>query len=531
MIRIARFAVVASTIAHCASVAMGQDFIDRANALYADIRPEMRSDLVILPVLGKMAEPPRGVETVEKAALQPASESPIWREALAWAQAQAQRDALVALARVTEETDYRFAMAFGLPYGVEALVGGSDAGIEIVSADMYVDLDVGGTPLLAGADFRYFEGIRRLMCLVQVEATRLASEDDPRGALELLARGLFFSRQIADRQFAEEMTLGVRLMLAHLNRIRDVVYRDLRGERHLADEQDFLVEFIDRIAETNRAGEPGYLGVERLRFPVGNAMAAEQLARHVLTDTGANESTFVRTMSSLTSGNHPLMLFSQTPRWESASEDFQLPLGAALRVVTRIQSDFESRWNLRDPHDAIMTQRFFIDTFQGPNGEGSGDPIVATMVPLRPLLGLWQQVRLEAIGTRHALALAGYEYAFNQIAPTASSIRPRWIVDIEPDPLNSEYLRSNPSLQYVVPGRQTPRETHTVNIVLEGESNFSKRFRGDEFLLFSVGGDSQSNVAVEVQNTPENVPGADYLIWPPILSLLRENLQANGQLR
>lgn len=523
----ARAALVSGIL--LAPIAAAQDFIEMANALYADIRPESRSDLVILPVLGRMAEPPRGVETVDKAALQPVSDSPIWREAAAWAQAQPQRDALDALARVTEETDYRFAMAFGLPYGVESLVGGSDAGIDIVAADLHIDLDVGGTPLLAGADFRYFEGLRRLICLVQVEATRLASEGDPKAALDLLAQGLFFSRQIADRQFAEEMTLGVRLMSTHLHRIRDIVYVDLRGERHLADEQDFLVEFIDRIAEKNRAGEPGYLGVERLRFPQGNALAAEQLAHHVLTNSGVNESTFVRTMSSMTAGNHPLMLFSQTPRWEQTGEDFPVLLGTATRWVEQIQSDLESRWNLRDPHDPIMTQRLTIDGYLAAFGQDA--PILQSMAPLRPLLGHWQRVRLEAIGTRHALALAGYEYAFNQIAPTASSVRPRWIVEIEPDPLNSQYLRSNPSLQYIIPGRQTPEPTHTVNIVIEGEANFSKRFRDDEFLLFSVGGDSQSNVAVEVQNTPENIPGADYLIWPPVLSLMRENLQTIGQLR
>ena len=147
------------------------------------------------------------------------------------------------------------------------------------------------------------------------------------------------------------------------------------------------------------------------------------------------------------------------------------------------------------------------------------------------MLDLWQQVRLEAMGTRHALSLAAYEYTFNQLAPTGSAVRPRWLAEIEPDPLNPEYLHSNPPLYYVIPGRQIPRSTHTINVVVPGISNFRKRFGGAEFLLYSVGGDGANNVAIEVQNTVEDVPGADYLIWPPLLSLVREDLMNLGQLQ
>ncbi len=526
-----RIATALATVGLLVSAALGQDYIDQANALYDDIRLEQRSDLVILPVIAKMDEPPRGVETVEKAALQPASSSAIWTQARAWAESEPQRRVLEALDEVTRETDYRFAMAFGLPYGVEALVDESDVGIDIVSADLHIDLDVGGTPLLAGADFRYFRGVRWLMCLAQVEATRLAADGDIEGALGVLADALFFARQIADRQFAEEMTLGIRLMNACLERMRDIVYTDLRGDRHLADNQDFLIEYLNLIAERTREGTEGYIGIERLRFPQANRLAAEQLAHHVLTDHGINQETFVPTMAALTSGNHPLMLFSQTPRWQNVADIPQGRLQDALELIERVHGDFESRWNLRDPHDQMMSQRFYIDLALSGGASQLFAPIIRVLEPLRPLLDLWQQVRLEAIGTRHALALAGYEYAFNQLAPAPTSVRPRWLVDVEPDPLNPQYLRSNPGLAYIIPGRHTNNPVHEINVVIEGYSNFQKRFRDDEFLLYSVGGDGANNMATEIQNTVEDVPGADYLIWPPVLSLLRENLQTSGQLR
>ena len=251
----------------------------------------------------------------------------------------------------------------------------------------------------------------------------------------------------------------------------------------------------------------------------------------MLTDHGINQETFVPTMAALTSGNHPLMLFSQTPRWQDVAEVSQGRLEDAMDLIDRVQGDFESRWNLRDPHDQMMSQRFHIDLALRSGASQFFAPIIRVLEPLRPLLDLWQQVRLEAIGTRHALALAGYEYVFNQLAPAPTSVRPRWLVDVEPDPLNPQYLRSNPGLAYIIPGRHTNNPVHEINVVIEGYSNFQKRFRNDEFLLYSVGGDGANNMATEIQNTVEDVPGADYLIWPPVLSLLRENLQTSGQLR
>ena len=372
------------------SVACGQDFVDRANAMYADIEQDQRSDLVLLPVLAKMDAPPQGVETVEKAALQPATSSPVWREAERWAEGEPQRAALAALDTVTSESDYRYAMAFGLPYGVEALVD-EPGGIDIVSANLHVDLDVGGTPLLAGADFRYFSGIERLMCLVEVEATRLAAEGDVARALDVLGDGVFLARQLADRGFAQEMAYGIHLMDALLERMRDVVYVDLRGDRHLSDHPEALAGVIDRLGERTREGTAGYLGVERLRFPTLNRLGAEQLARHVLlpsrsarsnADRGwANPDTFVRTLAFLTSRGHPMMLMSQWPRWEQAMGEFQVPQESVLLRIEAIEDEYEGRWRLRDPHAPLMSQQTVYEQLVA-SGSPSLTLIRITMGPL-----------------------------------------------------------------------------------------------------------------------------------------------------
>ena len=336
-----------------------------------------------------------------------------------------QQDAIQTLDQITKETDYRLAMAFGLPYGVESLAL-EPGGIDIISADLHVDLDIAGTPLLAGADLRYQSGVSDLFCLVHVEATRLAAEGDVGGALELLADGVFFARQLVDRQFAEEMIFGIQAMKSCFERMRDGVYIDLRGERALTDDQDTLSSVIDRVAERTREGNPGYVGVERMTFPMVNRLAGDQLVDHVLIGAGANPDTFVRTMAFLTSRGNPMMLFSQSPRWEQASDDLQLSSGRARTHVDRIHSDYIARWNLRDPHDPLMSQQTHYEQLQA-SGDQSLIALDFTMGALADLLDDWQQIRLEAMGTRHALALAAYTYAQNQHAPSASSVRPRWL--------------------------------------------------------------------------------------------------------
>jgi hypothetical protein len=43
-------------------------------------------------------------------------------------------------------------------------------------------------------------------------------------------------------------------------------------------------------------------------------------------------------------------------------------------------------------------------------------------------------------------------------------------------------------------------------------------------VIYSVGSDNANNVVANVQNTPVVVRGADYMVWPPVLSLYRQHL-------
>jgi hypothetical protein len=77
--------------------------------------------------------------------------------------------------------------------------------------------------------------------------------------------------------------------------------------------------------------------------------------------------------------------------------------------------------------------------------------------------------------------------------------------------------------------RETP-QPHDMNIVTPN-ANFSRRIGEDQFVLYSVGGNGGKDWARQIQNTAENAAGADYLIWPPIVSLQRQHLIERGQLK
>src|SRR5690606_32141694 len=94
-----------------------------------------------------------------------------------------------------------------------------------------------------------------------------------------------------------------------------------------------------------------------------------------------------------------------------------------------------------------------------------------------------------------------------------------------------------PPLVFFVPVRDTkdrfpPTGTvppHEISIISPDAPNVSIRLREDQFVLFSVGADGASSWADEVQNTPDAPAGRDYLLWPPVLSIVRETMQQGGQ--
>lgn len=522
------------------SAAIAQASVSDANALYRNIRmgdgePGDRSDLHLIPAIAVMESAPIGADTPERARLlKPGMAA--WENAAAWASGPAQQRVLEKLRLVTEEIDPSFAMGYGQPYGQDALLEFFELGLDeevfdaILERGLITEIDVGGTALLAAAD-RSDRGVptvyRWLAPLVHVEATRLYHEGDIIASLRLLSDYTFFGRQIADRQLRREKIYGLSMMVDGLERMRDIAYTDFRSQTpQLASSSNWdpLIRLLDRMADRSRDNEPGFLELDRLGLPRASWIAARQLARHTLDSNGARPGVFNATMARLGGGDDPLRMLATASTWGMYA-DRQKSQSDSLREIEDIIGDIRLRWQQDDPFHRIMRTPFTVERVNLQENV----PAYITLYRTEVLFNLRRIVRTEIAGTRLALAVVGNRYRTGGFARTPASVRPTWLFRLDADPFNP--ASGGQPLQLFVPGRDIRSRVHEINVIIEGAPNFARNIADDEFVVYSVGADGVANLASRVQNSVSLVQGADYLIWPPVLSLQRLQLDDLGELR
>ncbi|MDX2146758.1 MAG: hypothetical protein SFZ23_04480 [Planctomycetota bacterium] len=514
------------SLAATAGRASGDEYVDRANALYADIRPEARSDTVMLGVLGAMTPPPAVVGTVEKAALLPAT-SESFAQAAAWVQEPTQRAVLAALEQVTRAADYRDAFAFGQPYGVDGVPR------ELIAKQLYTEL--GDPPTLAAAQTLYLDAIRRAGVLVHVEATRLASSGDPQAACDLLLRWTLFGRQVADRQFYREAVVGYDIMIRSLERIRDVLHADMFGERKVKPEWFRAVLKRPRQSTWPHGlmAEQHPFNLNRLKFPEADLIGAEQVVARVFTPQGAPDpANFAGTLAAIGSADRPLRLFAESARWRTAAAS-HAPQAGTSRMLDIAFTDIKTRWALGpfDKRNKVPLEYKRLD-------RSTYAVITMTMPDLSELLPLRELVRVEAGGTFQAMAIVAWLYEQKSMPTVITAVAPSFIETLPLDPLNPDSAISwkKPFYEYFRPGTRgrdtsasTENAVHEIRVIL-GETRFLSRVSSEDFIVYSVGSDGVKNWADNVQNTTQVVSNADYLIWPSTLTLHRRYLADTNQL-
>jgi hypothetical protein len=504
-----------------ANPSRADDFVTQANQKYTEIAPAQRSDLVILPLLAKLDAPPKAVATIQQAGLLPAGKQG-WNEAASWAQGANQKAALDGLVKITKDIkDWRTAWAFGQPYGTEGVSP------DLIRAKLYTEL--GDPPMLAAAQHLYLPAFDKLGCLVNVEATRLAAEGKPSDAIDLLIDWLFFARQICDRQFYTEASWGLLNVAMAEERIRDIAYLDLTSGKPVMD-KDHIHEQIKRLDESTS----GYLDLDRMAFPAANRTATEQvLARVYVEKNGINDQTFATTMSRLGSTEHPLRLFSEAARWRTMASD-QANWFDTRDKIKGIYNDWSSLWGI-DWFDIRMrnaTVYSKLDKRRFAAVDGA-TPDMSELMQLR------QVGRTEGVGTRLALALVGVIRSTSNLPPVAQAARPLWLTEMEADPYNIDRGKGGkPPLEYFVPIRDQRRserqqkEPHDMQVFTpNGEDNFHVELFDDTFVLYSWGSDNKKGFAKRIQNTWKPAADADFLIWPPYLSLYRKHLTDRGDIK
>lgn len=503
----------AAAVLALAPITRADEFTDRANALYRNISQAKRSDLIVLPALAKMQPPPAAVAAVEKAIVLPAT-SAAFQAARDWAAAEPQQAVLAALDQVTKEENPVEAFAFAQPYGSEALAA-TPEGLAMVRAGLYTDL--GDPPMLAGARFLYIPALDNAASLVHVEATRLAAEGNFDKAFDILIDWLFFSRQMVDRAFFQEARWGWRSMIVASDRLRDLVYTDFRGTHKITNDQ--IAAVLTRIRPE------GYISIDRAGFPGGNRIAAEQVVARVFIERdGVNEAVFGTTMARLAATQRPLRLFAEAARWSQAAAGHG-NWTATSEQLKKVYGDLASRW----PLDAFDPRLAYITDLESmPRGKYA--VLVAITPDMTVLLNDRQVLRTQLVGTRCALGLMAFQNRNKNLAPDLASIRPTWVRDIEADPFNPDRAAGrHPPLEYFVPKGPSP---HEINVVTRGgQYNFRARVGQDQFVLYSVGPDGAKQRATLVSGEPPKGANGDLLLWPPVISLLRQRQLETGELK
>lgn len=532
--RLSRFGVVSAVAVAAMSLlvspARGDQYVDAVNEGYKKIEQKKRSDLVILPVLAKLdAVPSKLSDPLTAALVTPAS--PVWKDAEAWVTAKPQVDAIAALKKVTDDDNWKTAWAFGQPYGANAVDP------EIAMTGLYTEL--GENPTLAMAKFKYLDAIKKLELICHYEATRLLAAGKGDDALDLMVHWSYFARQIADRAFFAESSAGTQMLILSLQRMRDLAWLDFRSEKRTMTPEKVRNILYNRIDERRSV-----LNVSRFELPSGDYQAAEQITARAFTRNGrANPQEFSRSFARIAAGDRPYRLFSENAKW-NAMVPLHAGTEATIKQVKGVFGDWDRRWNV-GPFDLLLripTDWSRIDKVQF----SSLDLILGN---LGDMLNLRTQLRAEAAGTRASLALYGFFLSTGDFPRDVNAPVPQFIRTLDRDPFH----RQNERLGYFVPVRDfkamfdnlkladtiaremkdiDPNAPHKIRVFpsMMGNEypNFEVPLRADTFVLYCAGPDGNHNAMRLATQMVADEKG-DYLVWPPVISLLRKNLQDSNK--
>ncbi|XVJ59490.1 MAG: hypothetical protein HEQ23_08815 [Tepidisphaera sp.] len=516
--RVVTALVLAATAAYAAPAARAQDdFLEKLNKRAREVRSDRRSDLILIPLLAKMTPPPAEIQADLEAGpawiLIDPSVTARWAKMKAWAEAAPQQAALKGLGDAAKQFDRNDpGMGWGLPYGA------TSEAMEAVRADLHVDLG-SEEPTIAEADPKYLVRMQWLEELAHVEATRLLAEGQPGEAINTLINITYIGRQLADRELSSEVREGCRMMITALGRVRDIAYQDFRGERKL--DIATLRALIERFAD-------GQFRIARIRFPMGDLYAIEQLIARAYGNGGAPDGARLGPMlARIATRQHPLKIFNESARWTEAAKSMG-DRRSTEEILGQVYGDWTTRWTI-DPFDPRMRATFEFEKFSRPRY-----PLVSLLSDLTEFFDTRQVINTEIVGTRAALGLLGYFYQQRAFARVLTSARPDWISAKEADPFNPDERDRDgvPPLRYMRPiTDDDQKRPHAMTVVTGSGYNFRLTLDDSVWMLWSVGSNSENDFARFVQNTSKMVSRADYLIWPPIESLTRQHLKDIGALQ
>ncbi|MBA4039379.1 MAG: hypothetical protein C0468_03470 [Planctomyces sp.] len=486
-------------------------------SLFGLIPDARRSDTVLLPAMSKLEAPPPILG--QQSALVIPADAPSFAALSAWAQGQPQREAIDAVMKVTAVDNWRTAFVFALRYGADEVEP------ERVIDGLYVDL--GDPPLLAAARFGYLDRMGTLFDLLHVEVTRLMAQDEPQKAAELVIRSMILARQLLDRAYYPEHELGYRAVLAGLGRLIDVQYLDARSEA-----PKLTPEFHRETAA--RLANGGFMAIDRIALPVGELAAARQIVDRAFDSAGRpSRETFAIELSRVAASTRPLRAFSEQAKWQALA-DAQADRAGTLDKVKGIADDWKLRWAFSARGELPRTDV----ALESQSLDRARFPIIDAVVPAAEVLfDLRQRVVVELIGARTVFAVGGFFARHRTYPPILDATSPTFIRAIDRDPLDRsanprplEYDRGRDGVYVAGAEVQLSPSSALGRFAPKGVADFAAPLVNVGYTLYSAGPDNIRHGGSRATQGQPGVEG-DYLIHPPVLSLIRQHLRDSGQLR
>lgn len=401
----------------------------------------------LLLALSKMDAPPESIPDTPTAMLMLPGD-PGWSEARSWATAPNQKALLNTLRDITNPSNPH---VFSLPYGLN--------NTPPAIAETGLAIDLGDPPLIANGDFIYLDALDELFALVNIEAARLAQDEDPEAPYKLV-QWIRLARMVADQPLSNEKGWAIHSMRLGSERLLDLFALHPK----LMDERE-IIGLVRELSESE-------IRIERILPPYADRIAMHELVAATYSERrGPNPAKFAPTLAAMMSDGRSLGLFGEATYFQRLAEQ-QANWFDTTEKIDAIYNDWERRWTV--PHyDRIWTQQMERRLI---------DPARFTLIEefspdLYPIFQDRLALRADMAGVRMALSVIGYRQGKGVWPSDLAAIRPTFVDNIDIDPFHDggdRFVKQFEILEYFVPirdqkfgVRQDPHP-HTIRVYRAG---------------------------------------------------------------
>ncbi len=375
----------------------------------------------------------------------------------------------------------------GLPYGED------EVSSKFREAQLFASVGADGS--LRSIAFPYLYAMDVIATYGTAEIYRLFEAKQTDRALELTVAYLWMLRQLCDRQFLEEKLMGITLLIEALGNVRSTFY--LYQNDISADQFRTLAWYDIPQLRPDR---------NRLLIPEGDRVVSEALLEEVFdrrTDQ-ADPEQFANAFAAIQSADEPLTRFGAARRWRMIAA-VHGSLEASKERLQLIYDDWWRRWRVQE-YDTILE---FETQFERTNPVRYA-AVIYSMQDIQDVFDIRNQLIASVNGTAVSAGLCAYKKTFGVFPGDKEKaygqfVRKR-ISDIDP------YDEDFGVLGYRLLTRDESIDT------LWGRLTLAK----GQCVLYSISADYSDDRAREHSDAHVAVDGADFVFWPPIKTLARE---------